>query len=383
MGTEPSKRLAPEAKTGEAEGSFWDIPILEKAFIDTAPGSREDGLPVGKLGVAVGNNEMIVQLAKEIGDSQHGHFDSLLLVHKGKLVFESYYRRGRINLPHPQTSATKSYTSLALGRAIQLGYLTMADLDKPLISFLKDLDPSKLVEGAENITLHKALTMSSGLGITEEQSKAFEENPDKLKGQGLVQTVLENSTPITPESQVFSYGGYQPNLVMQVIDAVVPGSAKEFLETELLGKMGITNYKWHTSPSGLPESGWRVNITSRDMIKWGSLVMNKGKWNGEQLVSKAYIKRAIKTIVPLSDETAADFFATSKEVSKPGYGYFWWQAELKVGNQSYTSISAQGGGSQSIVLVEELDLMVVITGHDNGIGPLQIAADRILPAFVL
>lgn len=171
-----SDSLAPEATAAEVEAvssgsedSFWDISLLEKAFIDIAPADRKDGILIGELGVDGGNKEMIVTLAQEIVDNKHGTFDSFLIAHKGKLLFESYYSRGRINLPHPQASATKVYTSLALGRAIQLGYLTMADLDKPLVSFLKDLDPAKFVAGAEKITLHKALTMSSGIRISEEQ----------------------------------------------------------------------------------------------------------------------------------------------------------------------------------------------------------------------
>ena len=66
-----------------------------------------------------------------------GTIDSLLIWSRGKLLFESYYRRSRANYPHYQMSITKSYTALALGRAIQLGYLKMEDLDKPAIGFLK------------------------------------------------------------------------------------------------------------------------------------------------------------------------------------------------------------------------------------------------------
>ncbi len=147
---------APEATAAEAKISFWDLPYLKEAFIDTTPADRKDGLAVGELGVNGGNKDMIVKLAEEIADSMHGLYDSMLITHKSKLLFESYYRRGRVNLAGDQASAAKAYTSLALGRAIQLGYLTMADLDKPLVSFLKDLDPTKFVEGAEKITLHKA-----------------------------------------------------------------------------------------------------------------------------------------------------------------------------------------------------------------------------------
>ncbi|MFK5947391.1 MAG: serine hydrolase, partial [Methylococcales bacterium] len=283
----------------------------------------------------------------------------------------------RINLPHPQASATKAYTSLALGRAIQLGYLTMADLDKPLVSFLKDLDPTKFVAGVEKITLHQALTMRSGIRISKEQKEAFEKNPDLLKGQRQVQAFLEHSAPITLESQSFLYQS-DPTLVMQVLDAVVPGSAKDFIKNELLDKMGITTYGWRTDVSGLPRSGSGSSMTSRDMIKWGTLATNKGKWHGEQLVPEAFIAKATSRILYTGDD---DVYGGGKDVSNQGYGYYWWNADLKVGNKSYFSTSAQGGGGQYIILIEALDLLVVVTAHDNDNTTLQITAERIIPAF--
>ena len=361
--------------------NIWDVPTLEKGFIDPAPADRKDGILVGELGVDGGNKEMIVKLAQEISDGQHGDFDSLLITHKEKLLFESYYSWGRINLTHPQASATKTYTGLALGRAIQLGYLTMADLDKPLVSFLKELDPTKFVEGADRVTLHQALTMRSGIRIVNEKGEEFEKYRDQLKGQELVQAIFEKSDPITPESQSsFSYGNYSTPLVMQVIDAVVPGTAEDFIKNELLGKMGITTYEWRTGLGGLPAAGWKSSITSRAMLKFGTLAMNKGKWNGEQLIPETYISKATSRILYTGDD---DIFGGGKDVSNQGYGYFWWSGDLKYGDKSYFSASAQGGSGQFIILIEELGLIVVATGSHRGDGKsLQMAAERILPAFI-
>ena len=370
--------LAPEATATEDTLSFRDIPMLNEGFIDPSPTDRKDGIPVGELGVDGGDKAMILKLAQEIADKKHGSYDSFLIVHKGKLLFESYYLRGRINLPHPQASATKAHTSLLLGRAIQLGYLGMADLDKPLVRFLEDLDPTKFVKGAEKITLHQALTMRGGLGITDEQSKEFENNPEAVKGQQLVQTLLEQSAPITAESQHFKYGNYNPNLVMQVIDAVVPGSAEDFIKNELFGKMGITNYDW-LSEFGLPAAGWKSSITSRDMVKLGILAMNRGKWNGEQLIPEAFVSKAISRILVTGDD---DVFGGGKDVSTQGYGYFYWNADLKSGTKGYYSASAQGGGGQYIILIEELDLLIVVTAHERDDSTLQLTAERILPAFM-
>ena len=276
-------------------------------------------------------------------------------------------------------STTKSYVSLAVGRAIQLGYLTMADLDKPLVSFLNDIEPSKFIDGAEKITLHKALTMRSGMRISLEQLEELGKNPDQLKGQDQVQTYFQHSPPVTSESQSFHYQRIDPRLVMQVLDAVVPGTAKDFITVELFGKLGITNYSWRDDVSGLPMGPFGSNMTSRNMIKWGTLISDNGKWNGEQLISEAYMTKATNRIVHPKDE---DVFFVRDRVSKPGYGYYFWQADMKTGDKTYFSQSAQGGGGQYIILIEELELIVVFTAHEREDKTMQIMANHILPAFV-
>ncbi|WP_340680703.1 serine hydrolase [Paraglaciecola sp.] len=367
-----AKYIAPEATAAEAELSFGDIPSLEQAFINIAPADRNDGLVVGQLSDDGRNKDMIVKLAHEIAASKHGNYDSLLIAHKDKLLFESYYLRGRINLPHPQASAVKAYTSLALGRAIQMGYLSIADLDKPLVSFLKDLNPTKFVDGAEKITLHKALTMHGGLSVSSEKWEELEKNPTVLQGQGLVQTLLEHSGPITTESQTYLYGNFNPMLVMTVIDAVVPGTAEDFIKNEILDKLNITNYSWDTHVSGLPQAGWMVSITSRDMLKLGSLVLNKGKWQGEQLISADYLAKATSGLVKPTQDWIPDTYR---------YGYFWYQAPIAVGDKSYNATFAWGGGGQRVIVVDELDLTIAITGYDREDQIMAQIADAVLPVF--
>ncbi len=371
--TNAKNHKAPEATAAEAKLSFRDTSVLEKAYIDPSPAVRKDNIQVGKLSSDGRKAKTIIKLAKEIADKKHGNYDSLLIAHKDKLIFESYYLRGRINLPHPQASAVKAYTSLAVGRAIQLGYLSMADLNKPLVSFLKDLDPTKFTGGAENITLHKALTMHGGLSVNREEWQALEkETPEILKGQGLVQTLLEKSKPITAESQTYLYGNYNPMLVMTVIDAVVPGTAQAFIKNEILNKLSITNYSWDKHISGLPQAGWMVSLTSRDMLKLGSVVLNNGQWNGEQLISADYLKKATSGLVNPTEDWMPDSYR---------YGYFWYQAPLVVEGKSYDATFAWGGGGQRVIVVAELNLTIVITGHDRDDQIMTQIENAVLPVF--
>jgi CubicO group peptidase (beta-lactamase class C family) len=363
---------APEATATEATISFWDLPNLKEAFIDSTPADRNDALVLGELGVDGGNKAMILQLAQELADNTHGKYDSLLIAHKGKFLFESYYKRGRINLPHFQASATKGYTGLVLGRAIQLGYLTMADLDKPLVSFLKDLDPTKFVDGVEKITLHKAMTMSSGLRFSDEQISEFRKNPEQFNGLNQIQAFLDLSEPVTSKSQIYKYQGPDPIMVMQVLDAVVPGTAKDFIKNEFLDKLGINNYIWKNDLSGLPTGDNGVSMTSRDMLKLGALVIDEGRWNGEQLLSADYIAKATSAITRPTEDWQPDSFF---------YGYLWYQTDIAVGDKSYDVKIAWGAGGNRIILFEDIDLTVVITGHDGEDTIFTQVSKRLLPAF--
>lgn len=371
--------LINEALAEPTDVTFRDLSPLKLEFVDASPADLNDSIPVGVLGHDAGEQGMILALAREIADQIYARVDSLLIAHKGKLLFESYYLRGRRNMAHPQASATKAYTGLALGRAIQMGYLTMDDLQRPVISFLNDLDKTKLVKGAELVTLHHALTMTSGLRIPEGIMDELEKNPAPLQDQGLVQAYFEHSAAVTPESQTFLYQGSDPSMVMQVLEAVVPGSAKEFIEQELLAKLNITTFDWKNDVSGLPSAGSGSDMTSRNMLKWGMLVKNKGKWQGEQLVPEAYLTVGTNKVIHIEPE---DIFFTNDIVTNPGYGYFWWQADLMHDGKRYLSRSAQGGGGQYIILIDELDLIVVTTGHDREMRPLRLTAEKILPAFM-
>ncbi|MFT6990668.1 MAG: CubicO group peptidase (beta-lactamase class C family) [Paraglaciecola sp.] len=363
-----SDRLAPEVTAAEANISFWDLPYLKEAFIDTTPADRKDGLAVGDWEANGGNKAMILQLSQEISDQKHGKYDSLLIARHGKLIFESYYLRGRADLPHFQASATKSHVSMIVGRAMQLGYLTMADLDKPLVDFLKGMDPTKFVGGVEKITLHKAMTMSSGLRFSEEQFKVLRKDNGNQ-----VQTFFEISTPITSDSQSYHYQSPDPIMVMQVLDTVVPGSAKDFIKNELFDKLGSNVYSWPNDLSDLPKADEYAHITSRDMVKLGTLVTHKGQWNGEQLISPKYLANATRKMTKVSEDWQPDGF---------NYGYFWYQTDISVKDKSFDAKIAWGNGGQHIIAITELDIVIVVTGHGREDTIMTQVSKIILPALV-
>jgi CubicO group peptidase (beta-lactamase class C family) len=370
---QPSNGLAPEVPGLNLKDKLYQLeaqlPDLEQPYISFAPAEKMDGLVVGLLGKDGGDRTMIETYAHELAapakDDKVGQVDSLLVGYHGKLLFESYYRRGRANFPHYQMSITKSYTALAIGRAIQMGLLKMEDLDKPAIGFLKELDSTKLVAGADTITLAQAMQMSSGIRLGDKKANELMKDPAKLKGQGEIQAYLQYSAPIPAMPREFKYQEPDTAIAMQVLNAVAPGGVEEFIKTELLGRMSITQYHWEPAISGLPKSAAGSSILSRDMLKFGQLIINKGQWKGEQLIPEAYLARA----------------TTPSQINEH-YGFFWWVDDFTVGGKTYHSFQGRGAGGQFIFMFPELDLIAVVTSHNKGMGDmLKTLPQRIIPAF--
>jgi CubicO group peptidase (beta-lactamase class C family) len=369
--------LAPEVIDLNAKDASMEleksIPYLETPYLSSQPKDMKDGIQVGVLGKDGGDKEMILEFAREIAEEPNKRerckTDSILISYKDKLLFESYYRRGRQNLPHFQMSITKSYTAFALGRAIQLGYLTLDDLNNPVIDYLKDLDRSKLAKGAEKITLAEALNMKSGIKLIKEKIQPYKDTPEKLVGQKQVQVYFESCEPIVAApDRDFRYQPADPALIMQVLDVIVPGTAKDFIQKELMGKMGITDYAWQPDTSGLPKSAAGSSFRSRDMIKIGKMILDKGKWDGEQLIPEAFIEKALS---PISVSYGANY-----------YGYFCWYQDFKLGEKKYQYLQLRGALGQFVLIFPELELIVVSTGHGAMGHMLKDVPKRIVPAFV-
>lgn len=344
------------------------LPYLGQPVVDTEPDDLRDGLAVGSLADSGARQDAIGTLAREIANGKYGNIDSLLIASKGKLVFESYFRRGRQDFPHYQMSITKSLTALALGRAMQLGYIK--DLDKPVVDHLSKVDRTKVVAGATGITTAQCLNMHSGLRISSETTKVALRRGTALRGQGQAQIILSAGAPVTAESREYKYQGTDPSLVMQVLEAVVPGSAEDFIKTEVLGRLGISNYAWQPDVSGLPKAAAGSSFRSRDMLKFGLLIANQGKWNGEQLWPRDFLRQAVGPLY----------------TNKVGhtYGYFWWGSEMKVAGKGHRCISARGAGGQFIFILPSLDLVVVVTSHNKEGAmrhPFTFTQEAILTAF--
>jgi CubicO group peptidase (beta-lactamase class C family) len=364
-----SNGLAPEVTDLNAKDiSFQkekEIPYLKKPFISKKPRDKNDFLPVGELGKDGGDAKIILEFAQKLAEPSNSpkseKTDSLLIAYKGKLLFEAYFRRGRANYPHYQMSITKSYTAYAIGRAIQLGHLSMDDLHKPVVSFLKKIKPDQLAKGTDKLTLDQAMQMRSGIRLPKKKIGVIIQRPSLLRGQGQARAYLQFSKDLPDlldsSLQPFKYQSSDTVLTMQVLEAVVPGTAEDFIREQLLQPMGIRNYGWQEDLSGFPKAAAGSSFLSRDMIKMGLLTLNQGKWRGQQHLPSAFVKKATTPLL-FKGTTGSD------------YGYFWWYQERQVKDKKYPCIQGRGAGGQFIFVFPTLDLVAAVTAHNQGMGKM-------------
>ena len=358
------------AKLGRSQDTSYQreqrLPYLKKPIVDTEPDDLNDGIDVSSLVRSGGDEAAIAKLTKDISSGTYGNIDSILIASNGKLVLESYYHRGRPDLPHYQMSITKSVTALALGRAMQLGYIK--DLNAPVLDYLKEVKLFHSLPGVSEVTIAECLNMHSGLrGLDEESKLDLSGFAPFMKGQRQAEMILNSARRVKGQ---YKYQGSDPLLVMQVVEAVVPGTAEDFIKKEVLGRLGISEYAWQPELSGLPKAAAGSSLRSRDMLKLGLLVANGGKWNDEQLWSAEFIRKAVSPIY----------------TNKVGhtYGYFWWGSEMELSGKKHRCISARGAGGQFIFILPTLDLIVVVTSHNKEKAmrcPFDLLKGVVLPAF--
>lgn len=338
------------------------LPDLTKTYFSTSPQDLDDGLDVGILDLP-GTRKAIKALVADDKAGKYSNLDSILLWKDGKLLFEMYSRRGRVDAPHYTMSVTKTLTSVTLARAIQVGLLKMEDLDKPVISLMPEIDRSKIQPGVETITLRDALYMKSGLRFSEKNFTRTLGN--KYPRQKYFQKLFEETAPITPKGKQYKYTGTDPSLIMMIIDIKTRGTVQKFIAKEVAGKFGAI-YCWDDQGCGIPKCGAGSSFTSRSLLKIGAAIIQGGKYNGEQLLSAEYVKL-------IMDRKKGE-----------GYFYHFHNRRKKTAGKDVFFISGIGAGGQYMATFPELNIVAVATAHNQKqINlPLNAILEHLIPLFV-
>jgi CubicO group peptidase (beta-lactamase class C family) len=345
------------------------------------PEQRDDGWKAASLS-AVGMNARPLQaMLDRIEDNTFQDIHSVLIARDGVLVFETYFSgnawdydaegfRGQwtefgIDTPHNMASVTKSITGILLGIAVDLGCI--ASVDEKLYSFFPDYTHLSS-DVKDRISLGHVLTMTSGLHWNE-QDVFYSEMENDIVQLFIVSDPVEHvlSKPMREEPGTrWYYNGGGTNLLGEVIQATSGMRLDAFAQEYLFAPLGITGYEWvFVQPDFVYASG-DIKLRPREMLKIGQLMLDRGVWNGERVLSEEWAEALVTEHVSHGPNA--------------GYGFHWWLRTYSVNRQSVDSYRADGWGGQRIMVFPDLDLVVVFTGG-NYTQPHRL--DEIVTEFIL
>ncbi|WP_337966342.1 serine hydrolase [uncultured Flavobacterium sp.] len=330
-----------------------------------------------KIGGFKTNNPTYIPELKElenlISNNLLPNTHSVLISKNGKLIYEKYFEGYTANVPHDMRSASKSISSAIVG--IALDKSLFKSVEQSIFDFL----PSKYQVHKDSlkakINIKSLLTMSSGLdaidyGINANpKSPAVEDNYQKSKDW--IETILNTPMINSPNTKA-NYGSANPYLLGIAMDSVVSEPLELFMDHYLFQKLEISNYVIFSDLNKNPYFGGGMYLTSKDMIKFGELYLNEGKWNRKRVLSKKWVEDSFKNYLVL--ENTED---------KNGYGYLWWHNSYQVKGKNTATIEARGAGGQYIFVVPSLNAVVAITSGNYRNGKTQqpeiIFKNHILP----
>ena len=322
------------------------------------PVARDDGWPVASINEdKLIDRAALCRMADRLAASSDANVHAVLVARGGKLVFERYFRGsdeingrpvGKVTFDadtlNNVKSVSKSVASLAVGIAIDRGLI--GSINEPIFSLFPELSDLRSPE-KERIQLLHALTMSMGLEWVE-ATPSNEGNNDEERmhrAPDPCRYVL-GLAATAPAGQEFFYNTGALTLVSAIIRKATGRPLDEFARATLFEPMGITGVEW-IRVKGDTDAGGGLRLRPRDMAKIGQLILAGGRWNDRQVVSKAWIDASM---TPRMDATGLFF-----------YGYLWWLGRSLLNGREVHWAGALGRGGQSIRIVPELDLVVVVT----------------------
>lgn len=266
---------------------------------------------------------------------------SLLIVHGGELVFERYFNGFGPADANGVHSLSKSVLSVLTGIAIDQGLLT-------LDTRVDELLPADLVGEHGDLTVRNLVTMSGGVEVPDPEA-AYEWEPGDTTP--FVQAVLEWPSVAEPGTE-FSYSTGLTMVLAAVLTEAAGMPLCDFAAQNLFGPLGIDIDHWHIEIGGYFAGGDSLFLTPRDIARFGQLVLDDGAYHGDQLVSTAWLADSLSPVWDLG--------CRARPPTPERYGYLWWNYEIG-GHDVWL---ASGSGSNDLAIIEDLDLVVVIT-HDT------------------
>ena len=273
---------------------------------------------------------------------------SFLMARRDTLLYERYFDGRSGDRVETTFSVSKSLVSLGVGLAIDRGFI--GSVDDPITTYLPELadrDP-----GFEDVTLRHLLTMSSGIRF-ERGKMPWGDEARSYYHPDLRSVALSRDLSDAPGTE-FRYNFYSPLLVGLAVERATGMTLSALLEAGVWTRIGTesaASWSLDSRRHGFEKMESGFNAAPRDLLRLGRLYLNRGSWNGEQILSPEWVDASVR----------ADSIGDS-----PGrYGYYWHVNAVDGRGPSYF---AEGRFGQFVYVVPDLDLIMVRTGHADDIG---------------
>lgn len=281
-----------------------------------------------------------------------------------------YYKQSEL---HTLQSVTKSVSSILLGIALDLN--EDYNIETKVMPFFKDYEFNSKDLRKNDITIEDLLTMRSGLEWNEDDYNDPINDCDLLeKSDEWIQYVLNKPTDTIPGTK-FEYNSGASVLLGKITRNITGKRIDKWAEEKLFEPLGITDYYWKETPDGEIDTEGGLYLKAEDLAKIGSLFLNKGKWDGKQIVSESWVTTSTSPLVKdVKPESGSDM----------GYGYQWWIPEYTIDGK--TNVYAGNGyGGQYLMVAPEYNLIIVFNGWNINNEPekstRRVLQDRIIPTL--
>lgn len=294
--------------------------VYEQAFVRATPESQ---------GIS---SDLFAALLRELDASKDTEMHHFMALRHGKVICEcnfAPYPKGMWHITH---SMCKSITGMAIGMLIEEEKLK---LDENIYDIFPDHINAFSKIFRPVITVENLLTMTSGVTFNESGI---------VSGNDWLGSFLNASVNGKPGTE-FQYNSLNTYVLSAIVTKRTGETLNEYLTPRLFGPLGITKYYWETCPKGITKGGWGLFLCAEDMAKLGQLYLQRGKWNGQQLVSEYWIEISTARHLKTQNDTY-------------GYGYQLWM-EQRPGSFEYNGMLGQ-----NVIIYPDMD-MVLVTNAGN------------------
>ena len=294
-------------------------------------------------------------------DEKHLHIHSFRFLRHDKVIAESFYAPYRPENLHMLFSLSKSFTSTAVGFAVKEGLIRLSD---PLLSFFEGKLKGEPCENMKKITVKHLLTMNTG---HETEPQTTDNSPES----DWVRFFLESYVPDEPGTH-FLYNTFGTYMLSAIVEKATGMSLLEYLRPRLFEPLGLSEDAWwEKSPQGISTGGYGLNLRLDDLMRFGTLYLHRGNWEGRQILPEAWVDEASS----FWSDNGAGVAPENKGDWNMGYGYQFWRCKPE------GVYRGDGAFGQYCIIMPKQDMVFVAnSGLDDMGAVMQAIWDHVLPA---